>query len=769
MKEQLNSQNIFSIRKYTIGVCSVAIGIFFLCSGTIASAEAYSSKSEVTTVREVHENMLSAETSQSENAAKEEVLDANEFSVSDGDFVQNAAIQDLHLLSNPSVGEAHENMRSAETSPSENAAKEEVLDANEYSVSDSDFVQNAEIQDLNLVNNPSFESGDFVSNKPTSVIYRDKDYKDYKTNENGNTIYKTKINSTNDFILFEVNTIPGKTYRAIADLKIDVLGNSKANGAFFDIKSISADGTQKTLEGGKGVNQMQDSLGDWSLQEITFTAESYKTHIGLVKWHENSNDLETINTTIKMNSLKIFEDTKYDEIWKDTFSESKLNDNIWGYELGNIRGNEQQHYSSSAENVTVKDGKLVLTVTDRPIEDQYYNKDKHGDRARLVKYNSGSIRTSGKQEFLYGRIEARMKLPKGKGVFPAFWTLGADFNLDGRIESGQGYNWPSTGEIDIMELTGTENGSGNKTVYGTPHFFFPGADADNDGNVGSGYSGNLSLNEDFSEDYHIFGINWSEDRIEWYVDDVIYNTLVYDKSERSQALKKAFNRPQFIQFNLATGGNWPGDAGNNLAGQTVEVDWVRWLQNEEQKQSMLNYYADKPIISGVRNITVIQGTIPDLLEGISINNSDYKVDYSIDNEYMFINQGAEAGRNEVTNVVENSSKAEKIAQLEPGVYNIYYTSIPLKSDYDSKGFPIYKMTRESSQLIVLPHQLEARVGQELSTIKLPSGWRWQNPTEIIDKNTDYGIVFVNPNDTIKLSNRREVYTQINSDSFLSVD
>ncbi|MFX3903988.1 family 16 glycosylhydrolase, partial [Streptococcus suis] len=74
------------------------------------------------------------------------------------------------------------------------------------------------------------------------------------------------------------------------------------------------------------------------------------------------------------------------------------------------------------------------------------------DNARLVKYNSGSVRTQGKQEFLYGRIEAKIKLPKGKGVFPAFWTLGSDFHMDGRINPKQGYDWPSVGEIDIMEL-----------------------------------------------------------------------------------------------------------------------------------------------------------------------------------------------------------------------------------------------------------------------------------------------------------------------------
>ncbi|WP_053093909.1 MULTISPECIES: family 16 glycosylhydrolase [unclassified Streptococcus] len=87
-------------------------------------------------------------------------------------------------------------------------------------------------------------------------------------------------------------------------------------------------------------------------------------------------------------------------------------------------------------------------------EDQYNN-----PRNALSKviYNSGSVRTHGKQEFLYGKLEIRAKFPKGKGVFPAFWTLGADFVLDGKISDNQGHGWPSTDEIDIMELIGDAN------------------------------------------------------------------------------------------------------------------------------------------------------------------------------------------------------------------------------------------------------------------------------------------------------------------------
>lgn len=115
----------------------------------------------------------------------------------------------------------------------------------------------------------------------------------------------------------------------------------------------------------------------------------------------------------------------------------------------------------------MRDGNLVLKATDRAKEDQYKNP--RGNRQ--VIYNSGSVRTHGKQEFLYGRIEMRAKLPKGRGAFPAFWTLGADFTLDGKINGKQGYGWSRCGEIDIMELLGGYEGEArNKQVWGDTTF-----------------------------------------------------------------------------------------------------------------------------------------------------------------------------------------------------------------------------------------------------------------------------------------------------------
>ena len=217
------------------------------------------------------------------------------------------------------------------------------------------------------------------------------------------------------------------------------------------------------------------------------------------------------------------EEGEYELLWEDDFSENDLDLDVWGYELGSVRGNEQQHYVDSKENVFLRDGNLVLKVTDRAVGDQYMNP-RGGANARKVIYNSGSVRTHAKKEFLYGRIEMKAKLPKGKGAFPAFWTLGADFSLDGDINSEQGYGWPSCGEIDIMEIIGAptaeraaqgeikEGAQSNSKVYATPHFYWKGAtgDPDRDGSYSPFELGkNYDIGEDLNNEYHIFGINWT--------------------------------------------------------------------------------------------------------------------------------------------------------------------------------------------------------------------------------------------------------------------
>lgn len=488
----------------------------------------------------------------------------------------------------------------------------------------------------------------------------------------------------------------------------------------------------------------------------------------------------------------------FQEIWREEFDQEHLKQDTWAYDLGNIRGNEMQHYSSSKENVYLKDGKLHLRITDRPVEEQYKNNKKHGTNARQVKYNSGSITTHGKKEFLYGRIEIKAKLPKGKGAFPAFWTLGTDFHKDERINTAHGYGWPAVGEIDIMEMLGaptedrykqgerSEGPLDNGKYSSTVHFYYKNSKDkwDKDGaNTASSLAGYYSLPEEqtFNDNYHIFGMNWNPDQIEFYIDGKVFHRINYeelaqsgannyDHKLRADSLKQQMNRPQYALLNLAAGGNWPGNAGDFLGvDETVfKIDWIRWLQTPKQKEAAKQYYEQEdPGIVGVESIVMNEGTSVNLLKGISTEKEDYIVEYSIDNEMMFINKGAKGGRSEVEMIVSSSQESDKITTLAPGIYNIHYSAIPdIDSELGRMVVPKYRVTRQSTELIVLPKGITGAINNPLSDITLPDGWEWVDPNQILTPNKEIAMRFVNHDDKIERENKREFYFTLNADQII---
>ncbi|RDZ35814.1 sialidase, partial [Haloferax sp. Atlit-19N] len=153
--------------------------------------------------------------------------------------------------------------------------------------------------------------------------------------------------------------------------------------------------------------------------------------------------------------------------------------------------------------------------------------------------------------------------------------------------------------------------------------------------------GNLTLTDDFYDDYHIFGINWYPDKIEWYVDGIVYNTMYLTGDERLEAAAAAFNKPQYLQFNLATGGNWSKNAGYYLASDETAfvIDYVRYYQDAEQKAASEAYYASQPVLKGVKDLTMLEGTSPDLAQAVTTDQEGYVVDFSVENEYLFTNKG----------------------------------------------------------------------------------------------------------------------------------
>lgn len=372
-----------------------------------------------------------------------------------------------------------------------------------------------------------------------------------------------------------------------------VLSADAAAQAIVAIKTPNVENLNPAIEQAITFNEA------WQYQDLTFTfnsGENSEVALAFIKWTESTENA-TYKSQIYIDDVTLSQigtettpnDEKYEVIWKDEFDgtgaidNNGLDNSKWGYELGCIRGVEQQHYTKDKENVHVDDGKLVLEVTDRAKESQYKNP--RGDRQ--VIYNSGSVRTHGKQDFLFGRIEVLAKLPEGQATFPAFWTLGSDFTLDGSINGDQGDGWPLSGEIDIMESIGDPN-----FVYETLHYsdtnkpgYTPGAD--NGKYAGNGKGSKITTPGVVidGETYHVFGINWSEGKMEWYIDDQIVRSVDYSDDP---AAKAALDRPQYIQLNFATGGNWPGDAGSNLAGQTFKVEYAYYAQNQEQKQRQKN-------------------------------------------------------------------------------------------------------------------------------------------------------------------------------------
>ncbi|RGO16468.1 family 16 glycosylhydrolase [Coprobacillus cateniformis] len=634
----------------------------------------------------------------------------------------------------------------------------------------SSFINNVNAQTSQIADEFTslslLSSGDFE--KTNSVWQTKEDYKNHIVSENGNRFGRLRKEVTDGFVLQYANVKPGRKYRLTADVRLTYNGDpSTLDGAFLTVKNSSYS-TKKTVETNRGQiaeKKLQYTDGNWHKETLEFTAnDQYDVSVGILKWTEtNAVGRDTVVDIDNVTLVQIDNGAEYNYVWEDDFTGQELNQDIWGYELGRIRGNEQQHYTDSKDNVFLRDGNLVLKVTDRKLEDQYINP--RGNRK--VIYNSGSVRTHGKKEFLYGRIEMKAKLPKGKGAFPAFWTLGADFNLDGDISSRQGYGWPACGEIDIMEMIGgtirtdetNEENQSNKVVYATPHFYYANGDADKDGSYSPYELGrSIGMDDDFNDEYHIFGINWSEDRIEWYLDGEIYSTIEYDQSDaRIRALQACFNKPQYIQMNLATGGNWAKNAGNHLAEDNTEfaIDWVRYYQNDEQKASSDDYYSDSPVMKGIKNISMMEGETPDLTEGITVTNAgdkDYVVDYSIEDEYMYNNSGDYKTSGAFLRC-EGVDDIENLKSLKPGVYNIYYTAYPKNAVFSGKVTPTHKINRQVATLMVFNKDdlsamnlygkkgMTAFKNSRLSDVELPKGYQWADESLTVNEGKTYSAKY----------------------------
>ena len=231
----------------------------------------------------------------------------------------------------------------------------------------------------------------------------------------------------------------------------------------------------------------------------------------------------------------------YKLIWSDEFNGTQLDATNWTRETGGDGwGNsELEYYTNRDVNASVADG--ILTI--KAQIEAYGNRN----------YTSACLKTQDKRFFKYGKIEARMKLPYGQGIWPAFWMLGQNITT---------VSWPACGEIDIMELIGGGAGRDN-VVYGTGHW-------DNNGHQSYGLNYTLPSGN-FSDAFHTFSIIWEPQKIDWYVDDIKYCSLPITADYLSE-----FRENAFIILNLAVGGAWPGVPNSSTVfPQTLQVDYVR--------------------------------------------------------------------------------------------------------------------------------------------------------------------------------------------------
>ncbi|HEY3401860.1 MAG TPA: family 16 glycosylhydrolase [Ohtaekwangia sp.] len=233
-------------------------------------------------------------------------------------------------------------------------------------------------------------------------------------------------------------------------------------------------------------------------------------------------------------------------VWQDEFEGSSLNTDNWTFEIGTGASgwgnNELQYYRS--QNTSFQDGNLIITAK----EEEFSGSD----------YTSSRIITKDKKSFQYGRIDIRAVLPKGQGIWPALWMLGAN------IET---VPWPACGEIDIMEMVGGT--TGDKTVYGTLHW------DDNGRKCTCDKPGYVLSSGTFNDKYHVFTMTWDANFITWFVDDVQFN-----KIDITPAALSELKNPHFFIMNLAVGGNWPGSPNSSTVfPQYLIVDYIRVFQN----------------------------------------------------------------------------------------------------------------------------------------------------------------------------------------------
>jgi beta-glucanase (GH16 family) len=243
-------------------------------------------------------------------------------------------------------------------------------------------------------------------------------------------------------------------------------------------------------------------------------------------------------------------------VWADEFDYTGLPDPAkWDYEVGYVRNNEAQYYTRARkENAWVEGG--VLTITGR--KEKFPIPTGRGSKGKKeANYTAASLITRGKAAWTFGLIEMRAKLPKGRGAWPAFWTLGT---------AG---GWPRDGEIDIMEYVGKEP----HDIHSNLHYSIGGRHTSSGGSV--------KLDNPW-DTFHVYAMEWNSQRMDFFCDQVKYFT--FNLSQADDEGTNPYRKPQYLLLNLAMGGDYGGPIDQSSLPQKFVIDYVRVYQRAEAKR-----------------------------------------------------------------------------------------------------------------------------------------------------------------------------------------
>ncbi len=245
-------------------------------------------------------------------------------------------------------------------------------------------------------------------------------------------------------------------------------------------------------------------------------------------------------------------------LWEQDFSEQKsnaLDPSVWSFDLGDGShiglvgwgNNEREFYT--ADSIAI-DGALTISAQRQPANSPiqtYYGP---------AEFTSGKIHTANKVGFTYGLLEITAKMPQGKGTWPALWLLGSSLV--------RGTSWPQCGEIDIFEGTGAHPYQVQGTIHGDGYF------------GENGLTKLIEHSKALHEDFHTYGINWSEDRIEWLFDGALYN-VIERNDERLSGKAWSFNEEFYLIINLAIGGWFAGEVDPMLEQAELQIKSIKYF------------------------------------------------------------------------------------------------------------------------------------------------------------------------------------------------